>query len=230
MLTIGVITRGKYGARLLNTIEKYTDFVTKSDSIPPILPDFIEDPAYFVNDLALDNDVFGMDLVITYSLHPDITPEIVNRAAQAGTKAVIIPGGRSRAGDPHVLDEISKRYKIRILIEDICCRICNDENPIIKEFSSRLGCPVLQIEIGDEKICEVTVIKGAPCGSTWLMAKHLIGVPVIDAPAKAGLLIQQYPCRAVRGTLDGIHNSALLHKKAMEDAIKKYIIYNEKGG
>ncbi|HUW67609.1 MAG TPA: DUF166 family protein [Candidatus Nanoarchaeia archaeon] len=222
MLTIGVITRGKYGARLLNTIEKYTDFVTKSDSIPLILPNFIEDPASFVDDLALDNHVFGMDLVITYSLHPDVTPEIVNRAAQAGTKAVIIPGGRYRAGDPHVLDEISKRHNIRILIEDICCAICSDTNPEVKEFSSRLSCPVLQIEIADDKISEVIVIKGAPCGSTWLMAKNLIGVPVIDAPAKAGLLVQQYPCRAVRGTWEGIHNSAQLHKKAMEDAIKKY--------
>jgi hypothetical protein len=222
MLKIGVITRGKYGVRLLDTIEKYTDFRTKSDSLPSNLPDFIEDPAYFTDYLALDNEVFGMDLVITYSLHPDITPEIVNRAARVGTKAVIIPGGRSRAGDPHVLDEISKRYNIRILIEDICCAICSDTNPEVKEFSSRLGCPVLQIEIADDKISEVKVINGAPCGSTWLMAKNLIGVPVIDAPAKAGLLVQQYPCRAVRGTKEGIHNSALLHKKAVEDAIKKY--------
>ena len=222
MLTIGVITRGKYGARLLDTIEKYTDFMTESDSIPSILPDFIEDPASFVDDLALDNDVFGMDLVITYSLHPDITPEIVNRAAQAGTKAVIIPGGRSLAGDPDFLRDISKKYNTRILVEDICCAICSDKNPEIYEFSTRLGCPGLQIKIRDDKISEVKVIKGAPCGSTWLMAKNLIGVPVIDAPAKAGLLVQQYPCRATRGTREGIHNSARLHKKAMEDAIKKY--------
>jgi hypothetical protein len=222
MLTIGVITRGKYGTRLLDTIETYTDFVTRSDSIPSILPDFIEDPASFVEDLALDNDVFGMDLVITYSLHPDITPEIVNRAARAGTKAVIIPGGRSLAGDPNILRGISQKYNIRVVIEDICCAICSNKNPVINEFSSRLGCPELQIKIRDDKINEVEVIKGAPCGSTWWMATNLIGVPVSDAPAKAGLLVQQYPCRAVRGTREGIHISALLHKNAMEDAIKKY--------
>jgi hypothetical protein len=51
------------------------------------------------------------------------------------------------------------------------------------------------------------------------MAEKLIGTKVEDAPAKAGLLIQQYPCRAVRGQLGGIHDSAELHKKAMERAL-----------
>jgi hypothetical protein len=222
MLTIGVITRGKYGARLLDTIERYTDFISKSDSIPSKLPDFIEDPASFVDDLALDNDVFGKDMVITYSLHPDITPEIVNRAAQAGTKAVIIPGGRFLAGDPNILSDISKKYNVRILIENICCAICSDNNPEIHEFSNRLGRPEVQVKIREDKITEVKVDKGAPCGSTWWMAENLIGVPVIDAPAKAGLLVQQYPCRAVRGTKEGIHNSAQLHKKAIEYAIEEY--------
>jgi len=37
-----------------------------------------------------------------------------------------------------------------------------------------------------------------------------------EAPAYAGLLVQQYPCRAVRGTAGGIHKAAQLHKKAVE--------------
>lgn len=222
MLTIGVITRGKYGKRLLETIERYTDFKAFYDAIPSVLPDFIEYPASFVDDLALKAEVFSTDLVITYSLHPDITPEIVCRAARSGVKAVIIPGGRSLAGDPHVLDEISAKYHTRILIEDICCMICSDTDPTIHEFSSKLGCPVLQIEIADNTIKKIEVIKGAPCGSTWWMAKDLLGVPVREAPSRAGLSVQHYPCRAERGTKKGIHISARLHKKAIEDAIQKY--------
>ena len=220
MLSIGVVTRGKYGMRLLDTIIRYTDFTSASVSIPIILPKFIDDPALLVNGQGLNEEVLGLDLIITYSLHPDITPEIVLRAARAGSEAVLIPGGRSRAGDPGQLRRISEQYNIKLVIEDICCEIRDDTNITINEFNSILGSPLLEVRVDDKMISNVRVIRGAPCGSTWWMAEQLKGVLVDEAPAKAGLLIQQYPCRAIRGTLGGIHRSAQLHKKAVEDAIR----------
>jgi len=53
------------------------------------------------------------------------------------------------------------------------------------------------------------------------MAEGLKGTSIIDAPAKAGLLIQQYPCRAVRGNQGCINESAQLHKDAVAKAIEK---------
>ncbi len=240
MLSIGIITRGKYGRRLLDTITHRTEFTVSFADIPPTLPDFIDDPAPFVDNLDLDPGVLSSDLLITYSLNPDITPEIVKRAASAGAKAIIIPGGWASAGDPKQMKEISAQYGTRILVEDICCDIggdtdstnptnpadstnsTNPTNPIINEFASVLGRPKLEVQLGDGKISDVKVLCGAPCGSTWWMAEHLKGIPVSEAPAWAGLLVQQYPCRAVRGMTGGIHHSAELHKRAMEAAIKKY--------
>jgi len=220
MLSIGVVTRGKYGMRLLDTISQYSGFTSASVSIPIIVPKFIDDPASFVNGLNLNEEVLRSDLIITYSLHPDITPEIVLRAARAGSKAVMIPGGRARAGDPGQLKKISEQYHIKLVIEDICCEMGDDTDSTINEFNSILGSPLLEVRVDDGMIGDVRVIRGAPCGSTWWMAEQLKGVLVDEAPAKAGLLIQQYPCRAIRGTLGGIHRSAQLHKKAVEDAIR----------
>lgn len=220
MLSIGVVTRGKYGMRLLDTITQYTGFTATSVSIPIIIPKFIDDPASLVNGMALNEEVLSSDLIITYSLHPDITPEIVLRAARAGSKAVLIPGGRSRAGDPGQLRRISEQYHIKLVIEDICCEIGDDTDSTINEFNSILGTPLLEVRVDDGIISDVRVIRGAPCGSTWWMAEQLNGVLVDEGPAKAGLLIQQYPCRAIRGTLGGIHRSAQLHKKAVEDAVR----------
>ncbi|MCL7415093.1 MAG: DUF166 domain-containing protein [ANME-2 cluster archaeon] len=220
MLAIGVITRGKYGKRLQDTLSHYTDFSYLSIPIPQILPDFIEDPGSFVDELALDEKVLSSDLVITYSLHPDITPEIVRRAGMLGAKAIIIPGGWSRAGDSRLLQNISDQYGIRVLVEDICCSIEGNTDDTVNEFTSVLGRPLLEVDIKDDTIDNVRVIRGAPCGSTWWMAEQLKGVSVMEAPARAGLLIQQYPCRAVRGSSGGIHRSAQLHKQAVEDAIK----------
>jgi hypothetical protein len=52
------------------------------------------------------------------------------------------------------------------------------------------------------------------------MAEHIVGTPIADASSRAGLIIQQYPCRAVRGRDGGIHKSAEVHKKAMEQALQ----------
>lgn len=220
MTTIGVITRGKYGQRLIETIQSKTDFDVVSSGLPANLPEFIEEPAEFLENLDLDNMVFKTDILITFSLHPDLSPEIARLAGRGGVHALIIAGGSSHV-PVNELDQISKEYGIHIQIDDICCNLSLD--PSIVEFTSFFGRPVLDVRTCDGKVVEVKVIRGAPCGSTWHMAKKLIGTPVEDAPALAGLFIQQYPCRAVRGQLGGIHESAKLHKQALISALAREV-------
>ena len=61
MLSIGIITRGKYGRRLLDTITRRTEFTVSFADIPP-LPDFIDEPAPFVDNLDLDPGVLSSEL------------------------------------------------------------------------------------------------------------------------------------------------------------------------
>jgi len=221
MTNIGVITRGKYGGRLIETIRSKTDFSVISAELPAYLPEFIEEPALFLEELDMDNDVFKTDIIITYSMHPDLTPAIARQAGKTGVRALIVPGGVSRAPVSE-LKEISKEYGIYIEVDDICCIL--KSSPATAEFTAMFGNPVLDIQTRDGKVAQVKVIRGAPCGSTWYMAKMLIGTPVEDAPARAGLLIQQYPCRAVRGQLGGIHESAEIHKQAVKSALDQEAI------
>ncbi len=219
MISIGVITRGKYGLRLIENIRKHSEFKVSSFELPETLPDFIEDPAEFVN--GLDKSFFSNDLIITYIMHPDIAPEIVRLAGQEGAKAVIIAGGLGRAGGRDELSDLSKKYGIHIEINEICCDIVSSGNNTVKEFTSIFGRPDIKVATKDGLISNIEVIRGAPCGSTWHMAKNLIGSEIHDAPAKGGLLVQQYPCRAIRGTRSGIHKAAKLHKEAVEKALNE---------
>ena len=91
--------------------------------LPESLPDFIEEPAEFVKGLDLDRSFFSNDLIITYIIHPDLTPQIVRIAGENGAHAVIIAGGRAKAGPRDELLNISKEYGIHIEIHDICCDI-----------------------------------------------------------------------------------------------------------
>jgi hypothetical protein len=217
MTVIGVITRGKYGHRLIEAIGEHSAFSVVSTELPEFVPVFIEEPDEFLRNLNFDKRVFSAEIVISYSLHPDLTSAIARLAAEAGVHSLIIPGGPSRASIPE-LEQISADSGMDIEVDEICCSL--EANAANRPFAEIFGSPVLKVKTKDGKIVRVEVIKGAPCGSTWHMAKELIGVPVKDAPPKAGLIVQQYPCRAVRGDIGGIHESGELHKQALIKALE----------
>jgi hypothetical protein len=218
-MLVGVVRRGKYGERLIETIKKHTDFQVISVEVPQILPGFIEDPEEFVMELNLDPKIFDADLLILYTFHPDLTPEIVRIAGARGVKAAIVPGGIGRAGSINELEMIAEKYGIHIEVDEICCTLEECGVPAVDEFAKKLGKPELEVSAKDGRISSVKVLRGSPCGATWHSAEGLIGKRVEDAPSMAGLFCQQYPCRAVRGTPGGIHTSGDLHKDAMERAL-----------
>jgi hypothetical protein len=218
-MLVGVVKRGKYGERLIDTIQKHTDFQVVSAEVPEVMPGFIEDPEEFVRDLDLNPRIFEADLMILYVFHPDVTPEIVRLAGENGVKAAIIPGGIGRAGSIGELEAIAEKYGIHIEVDEICCTLEKCGIPAVDEFAEKLGRPELEVETKDGRIASVKVLRGSPCGSTWHSAEGLVGKTVAEAPSLAGLLCQQYPCRAVRGTPGGIHTSGDLHKDALERAL-----------
>jgi len=217
-ITVGIVTRSKYGHRLIDNIKDI--FPTTITAVPEHLPVFIEDPAAFLSSSIPDIDlaVFGCDLVITYSLHPDITPEIVRQCGIHGAKAVIIPGGRARAGFD--AQKVGVEYGIEVVIEEICCTLDTGGNAIINEFASHFGRPEFEVRIDNGKITSAQVLRSSPCGVTNFIAANLIGLDIADAPAKAGLLLAHYPCRAARTTETGMGLSGMLHAEAVRDAIE----------
>jgi len=217
MTVIGVITRGKYGHRLIETIKEHSDFSVVTVDLPEFVPMFIEEPDEFLEALDFDRRVFSAEIVITYSLHPDLTSSIARLAAEAGVRSLIVPGGSSRASIPE-LKKISEASGMDIEVDEICCTL--EPNAFNRPFTDIFGSPLLKVRTKDGKISEVDVLKGAPCGSTWHMAKEIVGIPVKDAPPKAGLLIQHYPCKASRGDQGGIHESGELHKQAFIKALE----------
>ena len=217
MTVIGVITRGKYGHRLIETIREHSDFSIVTADLPEFVPVFIEEPDEYMEALNFDRHVFSAEIIITYSLHPDLTSAIAKLAAEAGVRSLIVPGRPSRASIPE-LKKISEVSGMDIEVDEICCSL--EPNDFNRPFAELFGSPILKVKTKDGKIADVKVIKGAPCGSTWYMAKEIVGTEVKDAPPKAGLLIQHYPCRATRGEIGGIHESGELHKQAFIKALE----------
>jgi hypothetical protein len=218
-MLVGVVKRGKYGERLIETLKQRTDFRVAWAEVPAILPGFIEDPVDFVQSLHLDPQVFQADLIILYIFHPDLTPEIVRLAGAKGVKAAIIPGGMARAGSIGELQRMAQKYGIYIEVDEICCTLEKCGVEAVDIFAEKLGRPELKVTLEKGRISQVEVQRGSPCGGTWHVAEGLVNSSAKEAPALAGLLCQQYPCRAVRGTPGGIHTSADLHKHAVLKAL-----------
>ncbi|MCJ7443340.1 MAG: DUF166 domain-containing protein [Methanotrichaceae archaeon] len=218
-MLVGVVKRGKYGERLIETIKERTNFRVISVEVPVSLPGFIEDPESFMEGIVLNPELFKADILILYTFHPDITPEIVKKAGESGVKAIIIPGGIGRAGSINELRRIAEKYGTYIEVDEICCTLDKCGVEVVDAFVERLGMPEFQVRTSDGLISSIKVLRGSPCGGTWHVAQGLQGKTVEEAPALAGLLCQQYPCRAVRGTPGGIHTSADLHRHALEEAI-----------
>jgi hypothetical protein len=221
MISVGVITRGKYGLRLIENVRNNSHFKISSIKLPERLPDFIETPANLTNELIPDKSIFSNDLIIAYTLHPDLAPQVIRLAGDNGARAVIIPGGAALAGGQSEITRLSKKYNINVQVHEICCDLECSGDKIIDEFASCFGRPEVIINTNNGLITNVKIIRGAPCGSTRHMAEGLVGTMIEEAPARAGLLIQQYPCRAVRGNKGGIHKAAKLHKESVERALEK---------
>ena len=211
MISVTVVSRGKYGERAIRTIRDKTEFEVIEVRIPEDLPGFIEDTEPYTKDTDLTSD-----LVIIFALHPDLTPAFAACAAESGAGAIIVSGR-----DTSELDKTRNQYQVHIHADEICCALAPCGDRVIDEFAGFLGRPMFKISVADGILSDVHVLRGSPCGASWWVASQLVGTPVADAPSKAGLLVQQYPCRAVRGTRGGIHRSAEIHKKAFEAALAR---------
>jgi len=109
MISVGLITRGIYGLRLIENVKNNSNFRISSIELPEKLPDFIETPADLINELIPDKNIFSNDLVIAYTLHPDLAPQIIRLASENGARAVIIPGGAGMAGGQSEITRLSKK-------------------------------------------------------------------------------------------------------------------------
>lgn len=219
-MLVGVITRGKYGKRLIEVIKSKTPFKVIAVEVPTPLPEFIDDPESFLDEQKFNGSVFKVDLLISYALHADLNPEIVRRAALNGVKAVIIAGTK----DSPFYRELGRKYGIALEVSEVCCSLSNPENEVLEKWFEYFGMPEYEIKVKNGKIAEVKVIRSTPCGGSYYVAKNLLGVEVEEAPRRAALLVQYYPCRASRGWIDGkcgaIHLSGELQKRAVERALK----------
>ncbi|RLG37681.1 thymidylate synthase [Methanosarcinales archaeon] len=178
--------------------EGYADRIVAVIRTPPSLPEFIDEPSIFIMDLK------PADVLIAIDIHPDILLSLPERLAALKYTGIIVPVERPEALS--VLEELKKLCEengIEYAFPKPFCALDASEMPP-EDFSSaefvsdfveefRIGKPLLRIKEvirGEDMIIQdVEVLRSAPCGSTFFIARKIVGtrIPVRSVRSVKGL-------------------------------------------
>ena len=200
---------------------------------PAELPAFIDNPEDY-----MPKNIPKADLCISSGLHKDLLLELPYVIARAGLKALIVPIEdfmEVPSGLKKQVEESCEELGLESAFPKPFCSLePSEDKPIISRFVNelRVGRPQLEISVtkrsNAEVIESVIVRRSAPCGSTWYVARKLIGVEtereiLYDVVAKAH---HSYPCTATM-SVDPEVKEPILHlggfiiREEVEKALRK---------
>jgi len=225
-------TNDLWSDRIINNIYKrgprsWVYKIYKYQTIPPLEELLDEREKY------LPTKIPECDLVLPLGLPADLVLLLPLIAKKSGAKAAIIPVDNSEqvplGVQKQLKEEFSEINVDSVFPKPFCSLRTYKRNRFIDEFTKHFGYPLIKIKVSDDLITRVDVIRGAPCGSTWYVAKKLINVRIQDAEYVASLELHNYPCLASR-EIDPLYRDSIMHMAAyhVKNAVKKAIESIEK--
>jgi len=174
--------------------------ITKIVSIDCFLPDFIEDPEDFID------DGFSADLVLNYFKHPDLVHYLIKLCEEKNIP-VISPGKKGKGFTPFT-----------------CCGLGKSDK--LGKYGEKFGMPEYKVELVEDRIKDIIVVRGAPCGATWDALQEYIGCRVQDVLVRLPRQVQ-YFCSADPSGFDPVsgkspvHFAGYVHITALKNAVEK---------
>ncbi len=225
------IVQGNYGRRMAETWQGNgpADWEIETLEITSSLPLMMEDPSEFLPD-----NCPKADLVISLGEHPGVAELLPAIVRASGARAVIAPVDNRAWLPPGLAQQLEKALQkmgVTIIFPATFCALQENDshNPLIREFARSFGDPEVESTVQNDRVHEVRVIRGAPCGCTYFVAGELKGTRVMDAEQKSGILHHNYPCLATMN-VDWQFHDTLMHragyftKQAVNRALKKQTV------
>jgi len=200
---------------------------------PSKLPAFIDNPEKYT-----PKKIPEADICIASGLHKDLLLELPMHITRFGVKALIVPiedFNEVPTGLKRQVEEKCEELTLESAFPKPFCSLQpSEDKSLISRFIDELnvGRPLLEISVakkGKREVIESAVVRrSAPCGSTWYIAKKLVGTEttqetLYDTIAKAH---HSYPCTATMNT-DPELKEPILHlggyiiREEIEKALEK---------
>lgn len=204
----------------------FGNFITGIFELRNDLPDFVEEPMEY-----MPESIPVCDLIIAIDINPDLLSTIPQVAESAGAKGVIIPIDDSRVVPAGLAEQVKQELEKRDIDcecpKPFCALHLSGKASIDSFVKLGFGKPLLKIELGhdNEIFTHVEVLRDAPCGSTWFVAKKLKWSDVRDYKETISAAHHSYPCTAsmekdpqIGDTI--LHEAGYIIRKSVEDAMK----------
>jgi hypothetical protein len=194
------------GARKVAGIRQYGNgrYDIRIMEMPAALPPVIDDADEFLP-ARLD-----ADLVLDYLSHPDLSHDLAVRCTEEGIPYI-------GSGKKHLVEGV--------LMPVTCCALTHQEG--LGHYGLDFGMPRFSVTLEGDRIAEIRVERGAPCGATWPAAAKMIGKPVDWAVVRIGVECQ-FHCSANPAGWDPIyekspvHVAGDLHSAALKAAVARF--------
>jgi len=184
-------------------IRKYATgiVIKKIFSLDGTFPEIIDFPMEYVP------ESFDGDLVLNFLKHPDLSDYLVELCEEKNIP-VVTTGKPGKGFTPFT-----------------CCGL--GRNQKLGDYGKQFGFPAYAVEVRDERIADIRILRGAPCGATWAAIVDIIGMRVEEALTRLPLQVEQN-CFADPSGFDPISGKSPVHyagnvhhaalKKALEEA------------
>ncbi len=201
---------------------------------PESLDDFIDDAEPYI-----PKEIPEAEIAIVVNVHPDIIFGLLPVIRELGYRGII--GGSERPQELPMglrtqLTEEARKLGLEAAFAKPFCALAPDPaTPAINAFMEKahFGDPRIEIVAqdsrpGKETILAANVVRSAPCGSTWYVAKRMTGLETNqpDLRERISEAHHAYPCTAsmdqdpeLKDTI--LHKAGYIIREAVEDAIKR---------
>lgn len=172
------------------------------------------------------------DLTLAINIHEDLLMELPRIAKESGSRALLVPAEAPKwvsRGSKKRLSELCTNLGLEYAFPKPFCSLQEKErHPFINSFINtfRMGKPKMKFYLHEGEIIKAEVLRSAPCGCTYYVAKNLQGVkvcPDINETFTAKYW-HSYPCVAsmemdmeLGDTI--LHKGGYLHYEAVSEAL-----------
>lgn len=218
-MKISVFYTGAFGEKVIGNLINTTNFCTSCGELlcdhcrsvrkgishmivqtyefPEDLPELIDDPTEYIPE-----NLSETDLILAIDLHPDLLTVLPGIARRTNASAVISPVERPQLAPPGLVEQVKNELEnagVEAEFPKPFCSLEKTGKKVIDQFVDLgFGRPLLKIELNtdNDTFRFVRVLRDAPCGSTWFVAKQLTGTDVDNYKETVSKAHHSYPCTA----------------------------------
>lgn len=214
------VTQSLWGQRIAENVRALApDWDVNRWPAPRTLPTLIDDP-----EEVLPDSLPACDLLLVLSETPGLAQLIPELAQMSGARAVIAPIDLQSAMPKGLENQVARWLSdlgIPAAFPRPFCSLTEDgynrpplsrsyDDPLIRRFARRFGRPEFRVNIRDERVTTVEILRHSACGCSLHIAEHLPGVLASESVDEAALLHHHFPCMASM-EIDPDYQDTLMH-------------------